>query len=134
QPYQSLSHFAVVVKLPVHHNRHIVRLIPDRLVPASKINNAQPAHSKPEPGSARIIYKKTGIVRPAMAHRLGHSSHLRLRVRATRDECDATNAAHLLFDPRRFQKGVSSSCEMFAQVETRYLQSAIGKPGKHFSH
>ncbi len=91
---QSLAQVAIVVQLAVEDDRDVLGFVPDRLVAAGQIDDAQPAHPQCESRRPRIVGKNAFFIRAAMAHRRGHSPHARLRICAARSEGDAAYAAH----------------------------------------
>ena len=74
-----LAQFAIVVQLAVEEDGDVLGFVPNGLVAARKIDDAQTAHAEREPRRARIACEKTFLIGAAMAHRGGHHTHARFR-------------------------------------------------------
>jgi hypothetical protein len=53
--FQALANFAVVIQLAIKDHRHIALFVPNRLMPAGQINDAQPPHPQRCSWHPRII-------------------------------------------------------------------------------
>src|SRR6266849_10497013 len=93
---KALAQFTVIVKFAVEEDCDVSRFVPDRLIPAGKINDAQPPHPQREPRRARLAHKKALCVRAAMPHSRGHRAYACLRLCAARGKRDTAYPAHAI--------------------------------------
>ncbi len=75
---QGFAQLAIVIKLAVENYGDIVGFIPDGLVAAGQVNNAEAAHAQRQAGDARFIEKKSFAIGTAMDHRGGHGPYARI--------------------------------------------------------
>src|SRR5258708_35143606 len=71
---QTLTQFAIVVKLSVEDHRDVMGFIPDGLMPARQINDAEAAHSEGEAGDAGVLDEEAFVIGAAVKHGLRHGS------------------------------------------------------------
>ena len=93
---QALSQVAIVVKLAVEDHRHVFGFVPDGLMAAGQVDDAQPAHPQCEPRRARISRKKALVIGTALAHRGGHGANARFCFPSPRSKRDAAYTAHAI--------------------------------------
>ena len=91
---QALAQFTIVVQLAVEHDGDIARLIPDRLVAADQVDDAEPPNAQCQAHCSRISGEKALIVRTTMAHRGSHGPDTRFGFSRAGYERDAADAAH----------------------------------------
>ena len=91
---QALAEVAIVVHLAVEDDRDVLGFVPDGLVAARHIDNAQSAHPQRESRGARISGQEALVIRPAMPHRSGHGANARFCLRRPRSKRDAADTAH----------------------------------------
>lgn len=93
---QAFAKSAVVIKLAIEDDGNVARFVPDRLLAASKIDNAKPAHSECQARSAGITDEKSILIRATMLHGRGHGAHAQLCILAARSKRDTANTAHAI--------------------------------------
>ncbi len=91
---QALAQFAIVVELAVEDYSDVFGFVPEGLVSAGQINDAQPAHPQGESWRAPIANQKSFFIRATVAHRCGHRAHTQLRFGVARGKGDSADAAH----------------------------------------
>src|SRR5580704_6683845 len=74
---KAFAELLVIVELAVEDHDHIAGFVPDRLLTASEIDDAQAAHSESESRDTRIVCEKTVFIRAAMNHRRSHGPDAR---------------------------------------------------------
>ena len=75
---EPLAKFPIIVKFAVKYHTYVVRLIPDWLMAARKIDDTEAAHPESRAGASRIICEYPVLIRAAMHHRRCHRSDARL--------------------------------------------------------
>src|ERR1035438_7692451 len=101
---QPLAQLTIVVDFPVENNRDIFVFIPRGLMPAGKIDDAQPSHPQRQPGSARIVGEKSFLVRTTMLKGRRHCADSHLGFGNAIGERSTANAAHALLALRCSRK------------------------------
>src|SRR5450755_3787082 len=102
---QSFAQLAIVVELTVEEDGCVVSFIPDGLIAAGQIDDAEAAHAEGQARGARIVEKKTFVVGSAVLQGGGHGADTRLGTLVMSSEGDAANAAHaILQSPERKKK------------------------------
>src|SRR5215470_14553927 len=92
---QAFAEFAVVVQFAVEDDSYIASFIPDGLLAAREINDAEPPQAQCQAGRARIVHKKSVFVGAAMAHGRSHHAHARLRFAIVACISEPTDSAHV---------------------------------------
>ena len=77
-----LAQFAIVIQLAVEEDGNVLGFVPNGLVAARKIDDAQTAHAEREPWRACIACEKTFLIGTAVAHHGGHHARARFRLGA----------------------------------------------------
>ena len=91
---QAVAQFAVVIQLTVKYDRNVFGFVPDGLMAAGQVDDAQPTNSQSEAGRARFAQEKSFLVRAAVTHGCGHCLHARFRLGIAYRESDSADAAH----------------------------------------
>jgi len=127
---QALAQIAIVVQLAVEDDRDVLGFVPEGLVAAGQIDNAQPAHPQCETRRARIAGKKPSSSGPrwpiaAVIARTRDSASVLREAKAT------PHMPHtLLFDLRGGEEGGARTDSVLPQMEARDSQTAVRIPGK----
>ena len=93
---QALAQITVTVQLTVEYHRDVFGFIPDGLVTAGQIDNAEPAHAQSEPGGTGFAQEEPFFIRAAVAHRRAHRPYSRFCIGIARSEGDSANPAHAI--------------------------------------
>src|SRR5712675_598896 len=93
EPFAKLT---IVIQLAVENHGHIACLIPNWLLAAGQVDDAQASHSQNESRRARIVNQEAFAVRTAMTHRRGHHPYAFFRVTPFTQERDAADSAHAI--------------------------------------
>src|SRR5262249_46222310 len=93
---QLIAELAIVVQLAVKDDRNISRFIPNRLVAAGQVNDAEPPDSQAETRRTRLIQQKSVFVCTSMLEGRGHRADARLNLFVAVDERDPANSTHAL--------------------------------------
>src|SRR5690242_2859777 len=93
---QALTQLAVAVQLAVEDDGDVLGFVPDGLLAAGEVDNAQPAHPQSKARRARLVKEESFFIGTAMAQGRGHRLHSRLRLRIARSESDSADPAHAI--------------------------------------
>jgi hypothetical protein len=94
---QRVAELAVVVKFTIEDYGDVAFFVPDGLMAAGQIDDAEAAHSESEAGSARFVEEEAFFIGATMEKRGGHGPNTGLRTRMILSECGAADATHLFF-------------------------------------
>jgi hypothetical protein len=87
---------AIVIQLTVENDGHIACFIPNWLLAAGQIDDAQASHTESESRRSPIANQEAFAVRTAMTHRRGHHPYAFFRVTPFTQERDAADSAHAI--------------------------------------
>ena len=91
---EAFTKLAIVVKFAVENNGDVVIFVPNGLMAAGKVDDAEAAHAQRETGSPGLGQQETFFIRTAMKHGRGHGANAGFGFRGAGSECDATDTAH----------------------------------------
>jgi hypothetical protein len=91
---EALTKFTIVVKFPVEDHADVVRFIPNRLVTARQVDDAEATHGESGSGAAWIVREKPVFVGTAMKHAGGHGMDESISGRGGGSIGEAADAAH----------------------------------------
>ena len=94
QRSKGFAQLAIVVELAVEEDSYVVGFIPDGLIAAGQIDDAEAAHAEGQARGARFVEEKTFAVGSAVSQSGGHGADTRLGVLVMCSEGDAANSAH----------------------------------------
>ena len=134
QSVQRVAQIPVVIQLAVENYRDVASFIPNGLVAAGQVDNAQPPHPQSQSWRARFVHQKAFAIRPAMRHGRGHRTNARLRVLLLLAKATPQIPHTLLFDLRRGKKSSPGACHVKSKTKTRHIQTMIRIPGKQEAH
>ena len=101
---KGFAQLAIVVKLAVEEDGYVPGFIPNGLISAGQIDDAETAHAEGQARDARLVEEKTFTVGAAVLQSGGHGADTRLGVLVMCSEGDAANSAHATLQSPEWKK------------------------------